>query len=87
MLATVAIITVLSSWNDLIWPLVVIQNNQLKTITIGLLRFQSQFVSQSVTQWGPLFAGYVVAFIPLLALFLAASKTFIEGLTAGALKA
>lgn len=87
MLATVAIITVLSSWNDLIWPLIVIQDNQLKTITIGLLRFQSQFVSQSVTQWGPLFAGYVVAFTPLLALFLATSKTFIEGLTAGALKA
>jgi len=87
MLATVAIITVLSSWNDLIWPLVVIQNNQMKTITIGLLTFQNQFVSQSVTQWGPLFAGYVVAFIPLLVLFLAASKTFIEGLTAGALKA
>ena len=87
MLATVAIITVLSSWNDLIWPLVVIQDNRLKTITIGLLRFQSQFVSQSVTQWGPLFAGYVVAFIPLLVLFLATSKTFVEGLTAGALKA
>jgi ABC-type glycerol-3-phosphate transport system permease component len=44
-------------------------------------------VSQSVTQWGPLFAGYVVAFIPLLVLFLAASKTFVEGLTSGALKA
>jgi len=87
MLATVAIITVLSSWNDLIWPLVVIQDNRLKTITIGLLRFQSQFVSQSVTQWGPLFAGYVVAFIPLLVLFLATSKTFVEGLTSGALKA
>jgi multiple sugar transport system permease protein/raffinose/stachyose/melibiose transport system permease protein len=65
----------------------VLNDDNLKTITVGLLRFQSQFVSQAVTQWGPLFAGYVVASLPLLMLFLAASRAFVEGLTAGALKA
>ena len=89
MMATIAIISVHGTWNDLIWPLVVISDDKLKTITIGLLAFQSQFqdFGIAVTQYGPLFAGYVVAAIPLLMLFLCASRYFVEGLTSGALKA
>jgi len=86
-MATVAIITVQFTWNDLIWPLVVISDDKLKPLTIGLLTFQSQFSTYSMTRWGPLFAGYVVASLPLLALFMVASRTFVRGLTTGALKA
>jgi len=86
-MATVAIINVQFAWNDLIWPLVVISDDKLKPLTIGLLSFQSQFATYSMTRWGPLFAGYVVASIPLVVLFMIASRAFVEGLTTGALKA
>ena len=44
------------------------------------------FFGQYMTDWGLLFAGMVIASIPLLALYLAMSRQFISGLTAGALK-
>ena len=87
MLATIAIISVQTTWNDLIWPLVCLSDDELKTVTIGLLSFQSQVAMATTTRWGPLFAGYVVASIPLLLLFLVASRAFVQGLTSGALKA
>lgn len=87
MLAVIAVITVQGTWNDIIWPYVALSTDAKKTLTIGLLAFQGKFVAESMTQWGPLFAGYVVASLPLLILFLSASRTFVEGLTSGALKA
>ncbi len=87
MLATIAIMNVQATWNDLIWPLVCLSDDKLKTVSIGLLSFQSQVAMATTTRWGPLFAGYVVASIPLLLLFLVASRAFVQGLTSGALKA
>ena len=86
-MVTLAIINLFFTWNDVIWPLVVLSDDDVKTIAVGLLSFQSQFMTHSLTRWGPLFAGYVLASIPLLILFLVASRSFVEGLTSGAIKA
>ena len=82
MLSVIAIVNTLSTWNDYIWPLVTLQDNNMRTITIGLRYFQGQFH----TNYGPLFAGYVLGSIPLFILFLIAMRPFVSGLTAGAVK-
>ncbi len=81
-LGVVAIMNVLNIWNDYVWPSVVISDDSLRTLTVGLAYFQGQYQ----TQYGPQMAGYVIASIPLLVLFFATMREFVAGLTSGALK-
>jgi len=81
-LGVVTIMHVLHSWNDLIWPLVTLTSQNNFTLTLGLFAFRNE----NWTNWGPLFAGYVIASIPLLILFALTSRLFVEGLASGALK-
>jgi ABC-type glycerol-3-phosphate transport system permease component len=83
MIATVAMTTLISTWNDLIWPLVTITDRDTMPLAQGLMQFSSSFE----TDWGPLFAGYVISSIPLLIVFVIAMRQFISGLTSGAIKA
>ena len=83
MVATVAMTTLIATWNDLIWPLVTITDRSTMPLAQGLMQFSSSFE----TEWGPLFAGYVISSIPLLLVFLVAMRQFISGLTSGAVKA
>jgi ABC-type glycerol-3-phosphate transport system permease component len=81
-LGTLAILQVLSSWNDLIWPSVTLQEEGVKTLVLGLWQFQGQYY----TNWGPLMAGYVIASIPLIIMFAFTSRLFVKGLSSGAIK-
>jgi len=82
-LATVAIMTMLGIYNDYIWPLVTISDDALQTFTVGVTRFSGQFD----LQYGPTLAGYVIGSIPLIVLFAAGMKAFVQGVTSGALRA
>lgn len=82
MVMTVAINSLLATWDDLIWPLVTITDPDQMPLTVGLLRFSSGFE----TQWGTLFAGYVISAIPLLIVFVFSARQFVAGLTSGAIK-
>lgn len=82
-LGTVAVLNILGTWNDFMWPLLTVGDKSLYTIAIGLRYFQGQFS----TDYGPLFAGYTIASIPLIVLFLMTMRHFIAGLTSGAIKA
>ncbi len=81
-LSVVVITTLISSWNDFIWPLIVISDDALRTIPIGLAFFQRQYS----TNYGPQMAGYVIASVPMVVLFLFTTREFIRGLTSGAIK-
>jgi multiple sugar transport system permease protein/raffinose/stachyose/melibiose transport system permease protein len=81
-LGTLALLQIYGIWNDLVWPLTVITKPELKTVMVGLLGFTSQFN----TDYGPLYAGYVIASLPLIVLFALTSGLFIQGLTSGAIK-
>lgn len=81
-LATVAIVSFVPWWNDMFFPLLFIQDDRLKTIPLGMTIFFGQYQ----TDWGLLFAGMVMASLPLVALYLVMSRQFIAGLTAGAVK-
>lgn len=84
MIGTMAIWNVLSVWNAFMLPLVILNDSSKFPITVGLLQFQSQF--SSMTLYGPMFAGYTIATLPLLILFLFTMKLFIQGLTSSAIK-
>ncbi len=82
-LATLAILRVQQVWNDLIWPLITLADDSKRTITVGLYYFQGA----TQTQYGAMFAGYLIASIPLFLLFLVGMKQFMAGVTSGAIKA
>lgn len=81
-LATVVIMSFLGIWNNVMLPLVVLRDDEKLTIPVGLLRLEGEYVKQ----WGEMMAGYAIASVPLLLLFLFTMRSFVRGLTAGAVK-
>jgi multiple sugar transport system permease protein len=81
-LATLAIFTLLSSWNDLIWPLIAISDESSFTVQLGIANFQGT----RRTQWSLLMAANVVATAPLVLFFLFAQKQFIATMTMSGMK-
>lgn len=81
-LTTVSILALLSCWNDIVWPNLVLDEASLRTIPLGLLDFNQQ---QGANK-GALFAGYIIASVPLLVYFVFNMKSFMDSLTVGAIK-
>ncbi len=81
-LGTVAVLTFLTTWNDLAWPLIAINNDHNYTLQLGLTTFQGQHR----TQWAAVMAGNVITVLPVLVAFLLAQKTFIRSLASSAVK-
>lgn len=75
-LATVVILTFLASWNNFLWPLVVVDSPDLMTVPLGITQFQGQFA----TQWGPLMAASTLSIAPVLVVYVLAQRYFIEGI-------
>ncbi len=82
-LATVAVLTFLTVWNDLTWPLIAINHDTQYTLQLGLTTFQGLHH----TNWAAVMAGNVITVVPVLLAFLGAQKTFIQSVTATGLKA
>lgn len=92
-LAVLAVLTFLNAWNSFIWPLVAITDTKLQVISVGLYAISEsqgggggQPALQSYDQYGPLFAGYTIACLPLAVLFLALGRFYVEGLVESGLK-
>jgi multiple sugar transport system permease protein len=81
-LATLAIFTLLGAWNDLVWPLIAINNTDAFTLQLGLTNFQGA----RRTDWSLLMAGNVVATLPLILFFTVAQKQFVATMTFSGLK-
>ncbi len=79
-LATVAILNLVSIWNDFFFPLVV--SPKLPTLQVGVYNL----IGAYATEWGYVFAGVVMAAAPLVVAYLLLTKQFIAGLSAGAVK-
>src|SRR6478735_6943606 len=75
-LSTVAVLTFLSVWNDFLWPLVVIATPDNMTVQLGLATFQSAHY----TNWPVLMAATVISQIPILVLFLAGQRFFVQSI-------
>ena len=81
-LATLAIFTMLGAWNDLVWPIVAINNPGAFTLQLGIANFQGV----RRTDWSLLMAGNVVATLPLIIFFVIAQKQFVATMTFSGLK-
>lgn len=81
-MGTLAIMTIVGQWNNYLWPLVTLKKESLFTITIGLAHLEGQFASD----YGLQMAGFTLAAVPLIILFIFTMKFFIRGLSSGAIK-
>ena len=81
---TAGLMLFMQSWNDLIWPMLVLKEEHY-TIATGLLPFTTEYYRMTNSYTVPM-AGYVLSSIPLLVIFFFTSKQFISGLTSGAFK-
>ena len=81
-LATLAIFTFLQQWNNFIWPLIVINSSEMRTLPLALSVLNGQFG----TRFAMIMAGAVVATTPMLVVFLAFQKYFMKGIVLTGLK-
>ena len=80
--ATVAVLTALGTWNDVMTPLVIMAGTGQNTLPIAQLNFQTQFG----TNYNLAFASYVLSLIPILIFYIVCQKQIIGGVANGAIK-
>lgn len=80
--ATVAVLTVLGTWNDVMTPLVIMSGTGKNTLPLAQLTFQTQFG----TNYNLAFASYLLALIPILIFYLVCQKQILNGVVNGAVK-
>ena len=80
--ATNVILSFIWSWNNFLWPLIVVRDPQMQTLPLGL----SRFLTYHENTTGALYAFCIMVLLPGIVLFLLAQKEFIRGLTSGATK-
>jgi multiple sugar transport system permease protein len=81
-MVTLAIYTFLTAWNDFMWPLIALTGEEHYTLPLGLASLAREHATDSEL----MMAGSVVTVIPVLALFLAMQRYYIEGLLLGSVK-
>ncbi len=81
-LVTLGIVNLLWAWNELLIALVLLQDDSMKTLMVGITVFQSHYnLDIPVTM-----AGLLIATLPIVAIYLAGQRFFVQGLAAGAIK-
>ena len=78
----VLVINFMVIWNEFLFSLVILKNNWMKTLPVGLMSFRGVYA----TEWGPLFAGLVVVLIPSITVFLIFHRQLLKGIHMGAVK-
>ncbi len=80
---TFGLISLVAKWNEYLWPLVVTNEDRMRTLTVGLTYL---FDNEGNTQWGVVMAGTIFVLAPLIFVFIWAQRFIIEGITSGATK-
>jgi multiple sugar transport system permease protein len=78
-MAALGIFTVINTWNNFLWPLIVLRSNTMRTLVVGLATVQSEFN----INYGLVMAGSVLTVLPMLILYIAFQPYFVEGLRMG----
>ena len=81
-LVTLGIFTFLGTWNDFMWPLIVLNRDTMYTLPVALANLMGEHAPDTEL----MMAGSVVTVIPIMILFLALQKSYMSGLIAGSLK-
>jgi len=80
-IATVAILTFLPAWNSYLWPLMVVQSEELRPVMVGI-----DYFKQLNTSWGQIMAYASMITVPVLALFVAFQRAFINSIASSGVK-
>jgi multiple sugar transport system permease protein len=81
-LATLAVFATMASWNAFLWPLLVTSDERLMTLPVGLALLHGRYGSD----WGMVMAGAVVSVVPIVLVYLAAQRAFVNGVLLSGLK-
>jgi sn-glycerol 3-phosphate transport system permease protein len=82
-LATLVLLTAVQRWNDYLWPLIITNSAEMRTLSVGIALL---FAKETGTQWGMVMAGTIFVVLPVLMLFLLLQRHIVEGIAAGAVK-
>ncbi len=81
-LGTVGVMHFMTAWNEFMLPLIVMRDHARLPVMVQLLRMAGEYIKL----WGPLMAGYAMASVPIIVLFIFSMKLFVRGMTEGAIK-
>lgn len=81
-MATVALILFIDSWNDFLWPVIIINSKELRTIPVGVAFFKDPYH----IAFGPLMAATSIATVPMIIVYLFVQRFIIKGIAATGLK-
>ena len=81
-MTTLFLIAFIHNWNELLRPVLYISTPSLRTVTIGLTSFQSEYGAQ----WNLLLAGAVISVLPLLIIYIVAQRNIVEGIATTGIK-
>ena len=81
-LLVLALLTALTSWNDYLWPVIVLRSEDMLTVPLGL----AALINVYRVEYGMVLAGSTLAMLPVVALFVVFNRHFVAGLTSGAVK-
>jgi multiple sugar transport system permease protein len=82
-LATLAVFTFMANWNSFLWPLIVLDTMEKRTLPLGLVSFRGYYA----TSWNLLMAASVMSLLPVILIFLSAQRYFTQGISLTGLKA
>jgi len=81
-LGTVGVMHFVYQWNDFVLPLIIMRDHHKLPIMVQLLRMAGEYIKL----WGPMMAGYTIASVPVVVLFVFSMKLYVRGMTEGAIK-
>ena len=81
-LATLAVFATMASWNNFLWPLFITSDERLMTLPVGLALLHGRYTSD----WGMIMAGSVISVVPIVLVYLAAQRAFVNGVLMSGLK-
>jgi len=83
-LTIVAILDILFTLNDFLWPLLIMTKNSTEPLAVGMMNYSGS--SGGVITWGNIFAAYALAMIPMIIVFALFARNFVNAITEGAIK-
>ena len=81
-IATFSVFAFMSSWNNFLWPLIILRDPHFQTLPIALARLQGQYT----TEWDVMMAGSAISILPMLAIYIFAQKYVIQGIATSGIK-
>lgn len=82
-IVTMALLSLVAKWNDFLWPLIVTNTANMRTLPVGIYWLRN---SEGAINWGVVMAGSLFLIIPVMIVFLFVQRYIVEGIAAGAVK-